>query len=254
MVWFRVDDGFPRSRKVLSIPKKRRVTAVGVWLLAGAWSAGELTDGFVPNFALDEIPNGFSHAPDLVSARLWDEVDGGFQFHDWHHYQPSKDAVLKERADHAARQKAYRDRKQAERDARRDASQDASVPPAVTTARPDPTRPDPTVLPTEVLEELPLTHARKNRGTRLPDNWMPSTEDVAWARTECPAVDTRAETEQFRDWFKAAPNAKGVKLDWTATWRNWMRNEQKKSAQTRGYSKPTPVIYEARRGQMAREA
>jgi hypothetical protein len=34
------------------------------------------------------------------------------------------------------------------------------------------------------------------------------------------------EMKKFRDWWKAAPAAKGVKADWPATWRNWIRKSR----------------------------
>lgn len=64
--------------------------------------------------------------------------------------------------------------------------------------------------------------ARK-RGTRLPEDFAVTAEMVAWVREKFPYVDGRAESDRFRDHFAAAPGQKGVKLDWEATWRNWMR-------------------------------
>jgi hypothetical protein len=31
------------------------------------------------------------------------------------------------------------------------------------------------------------------------------------------------QTQRMIDWARAAPGQKGVRLDWEATWRNWMR-------------------------------
>lgn len=36
--------------------------------------------------------------------------------------------------------------------------------------------------------------------------------------------------ETFADYWTAQPGQKGVKLDWLATWRNWLRREAEKSA------------------------
>jgi hypothetical protein len=258
MVWFRVDDGFAMSRKVLSIPKARRAAAAGVWLLAGTWSARELTDGFVPNFALDEMPSGKKAAPDLVSASLWREVSDGFQFNNWEQYQPSKEDVEKDRAGHAARQKAYRDRKQAERDASRVTKSVTSRHTPVTVPRPDPTRPDPTVLPTEVLGEvkkLMPPSPKSARGTRLPRDWKPSPELVSWVQSECPDVDGREQSDRFRDYWHAKAGRDAIKLDWDLTFKNWMRKARDEAGTRRnGFTKPAPVLYAARPGQMAREA
>lgn len=64
--------------------------------------------------------------------------------------------------------------------------------------------------------------ARK-RGTRLPDDFAVTAEMVAWVREKFPYLDGRAETERFRDHWISTAGQKGVKLDWEATWRNWMR-------------------------------
>src|SRR4029078_9459537 len=73
------------------------------------------------------------------------------------------------------------------------------------------------------------TNTRKtntqHRGCRIPPDWAPSSELVAWAKTQIglPADAVSAETDRFRDHFESAPGAKGIKLDWGKTWKNWMR-------------------------------
>jgi hypothetical protein len=44
-----------------------------------------------------------------------------------------------------------------------------------------------------------------------------------WLVEECPGLDWRDHTRRFVDYWRAQPGAKGTKLDWVATWRNWMR-------------------------------
>jgi len=48
----------------------------------------------------------------------------------------------------------------------------------------------------------------------------------AWAQTERPDLNIRQIAEQFKDYWIAQPGQKGVKLDWSATWRNWVRNSK----------------------------
>lgn len=168
--WFKVDDGLPMSRKVLGIPRRRRMAAIGLWTLAGAWCARELTDGRVPEWLIDELGANKVSVDDLVAVGLWKPELNGWLYHDWHNHQPSKEQVQADRAEHARRQKEYRERKKREREAARqkanesqrdvsrvtqsdvtrDTPGDAAVTGGVTTARPDPTRPDPTVVPTEL--------------------------------------------------------------------------------------------------------
>ena len=56
------------------------------------------------------------------------------------------------------------------------------------------------------------------RGTRLPPDWMP-TEHLEW----------KTELEKFKDYWAAQPGLRGVKSDWPATWRNWIRRTKEKN-------------------------
>jgi hypothetical protein len=64
------------------------------------------------------------------------------------------------------------------------------------------------------------------RGTRVPDDFMPDDKMRAWYAAERlqGLIDGRVEHERFMDYWRAVPGARGVKLDWPATWRNWMRS------------------------------
>ncbi len=70
------------------------------------------------------------------------------------------------------------------------------------------------------LREPERGHAR---ATRLPADWQPADDLASQMSTECPGIDLRAEHRKFVDHWKAQPGQKGVKADWSATWRNWMR-------------------------------
>jgi vancomycin resistance protein YoaR len=67
---------------------------------------------------------------------------------------------------------------------------------------------------------------RRVRGHRLPDDWLPSAPDMAIAIQIIGTDRTDAELEKFRDYWKAQPGQRGLKLDWPATWRNWVRNSR----------------------------
>ena len=45
-------------------------------------------------------------------------------------------------------------------------------------------------------------------------------------RQELTAERIRAIAEQFKDHWIAQPGQRGVKADWLATWRNWVRREK----------------------------
>ena len=93
MAWFKVDDGFHHSAKVLSIPRSVRAEALGAWVIAGTWSADNMTDGFVPQSVLLDWPISNDAIQALSDAGLWLIEDGGIRFHDWCEYQPTREQL-----------------------------------------------------------------------------------------------------------------------------------------------------------------
>lgn len=63
----------------------------------------------------------------------------------------------------------------------------------------------------------------RKRGTRIPDDFAVTPDMVAWARERVPHVDGKTETEKFVNYWRAKTKD-ATKLDWVATWRNWMLN------------------------------
>ena len=94
---------------------------------------------------------------------------------------------------------------------------------------------------------------KTQRGTRLPTDFLLSVEWIDFCRQHRPELDPQETFEGFRDYWIAQPGQKGVKTDWTATWRNWVRRQQqaKKTASearlaqmaalTRGLATPKPA-------------
>lgn len=68
-----------------------------------------------------------------------------------------------------------------------------------------------------------LTDATKRRGTRLPENWKPTENDIRWQR-EHGISDLLAhrQLERFANYWVAKAGRDAAKLDWSATWRNWL--------------------------------
>jgi hypothetical protein len=80
---------------------------------------------------------------------------------------------------------------------------------------------------------------QRSRGSRLPSGWEPDSELRSWVITERPDLDLTATVARFRDYWTAIPGSKGVKLDWPATFRNWVRQEKG------GAKRPEPVKFDA---------
>jgi hypothetical protein len=72
--------------------------------------------------------------------------------------------------------------------------------------------------------------------TRLPDGFMPDEKMRAWFADEklAAVIDGRIEHEKFVDYFAGAPGVKGRKVDWPATWRNWMRTAAERAPRRPG--------------------
>ena len=74
----------------------------------------------------------------------------------------------------------------------------------------------------------PLTSigvAKATKGTRfdlvaIPEEW------VLFCRKERSDLNPTVVFDGFRDYWVSVAGSKGVKLDWTATWRNWIRNQK----------------------------
>jgi hypothetical protein len=137
------------------------------------------------------------------------------------------------KAKSADRSRAYRDRR---RDEERDASRVTAVTP------PSRTRVVIPSLPTEEVKNPPETTsqapkgATAKRGTRLPADWKPSQADWSAAyAADLAHIEAAAEADKFRDYWHAKPGPAALKLDWSATWRNWCRTAaERRRPQQRG--------------------
>jgi len=124
MSWFRVDDGFPESTKLESLEStpEDHALAVAAWTLLGAdcMKKSRRTDGFVSDGRLTKVlpwPEGLrKRASDaLVRCGLWKRVEGGFQYHDWADYQPSREEIDRDRKASTERQRRWREKQRARR-------------------------------------------------------------------------------------------------------------------------------------------
>lgn len=113
MAWARIDDGFVDHPKILRI-WNRCPGAVGLHVRAIAYCAKHLTDGFIPEVAVETLsPNQEAREEQvdaLITEGAWYRDEGGetFVVHDFLDYQPTRDEVTD-------RRKKDRERKQRER-------------------------------------------------------------------------------------------------------------------------------------------
>jgi len=87
----------------------------------------------------------------------------------------------------------------------------------------------PNATPIATNNHKPITNNQlkeNKRGSRLAQDWVLTKSLGEWAQTERPDLNIRQVAEQFKDYWIAQAGQKGVKLDWAATWRNWVRNSK----------------------------
>lgn len=231
MAWARVDDGWWCHPKVLALDLDAR----GLWISALSWSCQQKTHVIpAPVVAMCQ---GDSHvAGKLVDAGLWDDLGGGnYAVHDWEEYQS-------ERAKKAA---AGREGGKKSGETRRERSTDGASDEAETGAsteagptRPGPTRPNPSELKSETS-----SRKRADRAQRLPDDWRPEPEPELVKQLGGQKA-AKHEWDKFVDYWKGVPGAKGRKLDWQATWRNWIRRASEGKGGKPGEDSRPPVDYD----------
>ena len=267
--WVRVDDQRWLNPKVLMLSMEADCLDVR----GMQWSSAQRRDGLVVRNALPLLCGGMPAgrtphdiAQELVDAGRWLPHPEGWLIHDFLEYQPSwadAEAQAQKRSDAARKAAEARWAKNdaesvppacdeqcdshAERIADGVPGHEASHRPEMPPALPGPAQPDPTPSSLAVVaNDEPPAEADKpevlrpldvlgttTRGTRLPQFTL-SPAMIAWAEQHTPGVDVRRETEKFADYFRGLSGAKATKVDWLATWRNWLRNARPSTAPAAG--------------------
>ena len=88
--------------------------------------------------------------------------------------------------------------------------------------------------PTPNANHKPITNNHKpttkenilTSGSRLPTNWKPDSDLAEWSKAERPDLDLRKVLEKFRDYWASVAGPQGLRMDWNATWRNWVRHQK----------------------------
>ena len=238
MSWFKVDDQLAFNAKIVAAGNE----AMGLWVRAGSWSAAQLTNGFIPEHMAIAMANGMANAmangmakpcgaDALVMAGLWDEVDGGYQFHDWAEFQPSAEAEKEKRkARSLAGQKGAAARWNGKTDGKRHSKphgKSHGKPMANECDLDAPTRPDPTPTTPKGVESghaQAKPEARKKPKRPIPVDWAPTDKHITYADDRDIDVDREAET------YRAHAEANDRRLvDWDAGFRQWLTNAKPRS-------------------------
>jgi len=230
MTWFKVDDKLHdhRKRRLAGLP------AMGLWAVAGSWSADNDTYGFIPADVVGRwAGNARALAKKLVDVGLWvpTEQDGeaGWRFHDWDDFQPTK-------AEREADKAAARERMRAVRAARAGRGSTPAEPPGsepvrantertggevrpeFVLPRPGPARPDPNTYLLTLVSRLAAGDARGNA--------PPPAEVIAsWQETAGPDIELNTEAREYLARFGDRPPR-----DERGAWLGWLRKANERAA------------------------
>lgn len=235
MPWVRIDEEIGDNAKWMGAS----LAARGLWVSALAYSGRNLTDGFIPSVWAQREASGEAGqlTDELVSLGLFEHADCGFIIHDYEDYQFSKEQVLAMRsvkieagrlgglASGKARRQAPDEAESKQNRSRIEADANQTEAEAKPIPIPIPIKAIKPSVPSGLIasDDKP---PKQSRGTRLPEDWKPDQSQVDFAaEAGLTSKHIEIEGETFRDYWIAQPGQKGVKLDWPATWRNWIRRK-----------------------------
>lgn len=75
-------------------------------------------------------------------------------------------------------------------------------------------------------KNYPSLRSGEQRASRLPTDWALPEPWREWAEHERPELDLTRTAAAFADYWHGKAGKDGRKVDWAATWRNWVRNER----------------------------
>lgn len=237
MTWVKLDENFSNHPKILA------AGPLAGWLhVCGLCYCNKyLTDGFLPYAVIPTLANfrGLSietggiknmatfHddadaealADTLVRTGVWDEVDGGYNVHDYLEYNPSKAQVEEERR---KKQAAGQAGGQASATARAQAKSKQVVNGISTKpqAKSNPDTDTDTVLP-------PKPPKGGSRETRISDDFAIDDDLGRWALAKGftqPEIDHH--TEAFVAYWRGEGGVKSKKIDWRQAWQTWLLREK----------------------------
>ncbi|MCM3521751.1 hypothetical protein [Curtobacterium sp. P97] len=99
------------------------------------------------------------------------------------------------------------------------------------------------ITETETETETPTSNEvgekPRKRGTRIPEPFIVDRAMREWAAEHTPGVDVNFTTAKFVDHWRAKTGRDATKLDWRATWNNWLRNDYQRLPQRRPQQQPS---------------
>lgn len=249
MVWAKIDDAILDNAKIAKVG----VFGFAMHVAAITWCCRNLTDGHVPTsrvtalltlqnvnidcanpLALVGGPTSmggqtgldpFVVADALVNAGLWNVAEGGYQIHDFLEYNPSKEQVLSAREKTKKRVGKHRSNVVSNGNVTVLQTKSNGVSNGPVTPHPVP---DPVInlKPSSVPLEVRSPKGSPKIGKRIAEDYYPTETTLQ----QCRLLGHSSPQDlvpAFIDYWIAKTGQSASKLNWDATFRNWVRTDLK---------------------------
>jgi hypothetical protein len=91
-------------------------------------------------------------------------------------------------------------------------------------------------------ERMRLARLNISRPTRIPADFKVTPEMEDWCQENRPDLDVHVETAKFVDYWRSKPED-NMKMDWLASWRDWMRRERATSKKSSRMEDNLSIVY-----------
>ncbi len=213
--WFRVWSDMindPKWRTIARISGQRIGDVISTYMHMLTLASNATERGRTQGWSDEDIATALDVETDQITA-IRDAMQGRVLDEDfltgWDKRQPLREDGAAERA------KAFRERKKVEKETQPNATERKQ---SLEEIREEEIRLD---------EKKPLkSKTEAPRGSRLDSDWVAPDEYLDFCRSARPDLDPVAMQDKFRDYWTAIPGKNGLKLNWSGTWRNFVRSER----------------------------
>jgi hypothetical protein len=207
-LFFKLHNGFPEHPKTIELSDKAFRQLVEAW----CYCSRNLNDGYLTKSQFLKFFSAKSRG-ELLAVGFVREEENQYVMHDYLEHQQSAKQVadLRERRRMAGSKGGK---------AKANGLASAKQMPEQTPSKPLPD----TDTDTDLDTTPPKGGVARKRASRLQEDFQVTPEMKQWAAGKAPSIDLGLETEKFVNYWGAKSGKDATKLDWVATWRNWILN------------------------------
>jgi hypothetical protein len=209
-LFFKLHNGFPEHPKAFELSDKAFRQLIEAW----CYCSRNLNDGKLTKTQFSKLFSAKSRK-ELLTVGFVKESGSGYEMHDYLEHQQSAEDVENRRM---ARAVAGSKGGKAKANGLANAKQTPEQTPSKSVADTDT---DPDIDPNTPANAG--VRPRK-RASRISEDFSVTPEMRLWASSKAPGADLATETEKFINYWVAKSGKDATKLDWAATWRNWILN------------------------------